>query len=363
MTAAELLCRLPIPILQAPMLGASGVEMTIAVSEAGGMGALAAGALTPDDIVEQSAAIRQRTAAPFSVNLLVVRPAAPDGATVAAAMERLRPWRERLGLEAPPTPNSFAPDFDDQFAALLRAAPPVASFAFDLLSRPQVEALQARGTLVVGTATTVAEARAWAALGVDAICAQGGEAGGHRGEFLKPGPGSLIGTMALTANIHAVVDLPVIAAGGIMNGRGVAAVLALGAAAAQMGTAFLLSDEATISAAWRDRIETVGDDPTVVTRAFTGRNARGIDNGFIRDMRQDEDHVPAYPVQNRLTRELRAAAAEAGESEMLSLWAGQGVSLARAGSAGDLVQRWWEEARAASREVHERTHGRGDLRR
>ncbi|MBI1405149.1 MAG: nitronate monooxygenase [Caulobacter sp.] len=363
MTAAELLARLPIPIIQAPMLGASGVDMAVAVSEAGGMGALAAGGLAPEDIVQQSAEIRRRTTAPFSVNLLVVRPASPDSETVAAAMERLRPWRERLNLEPPPTPDSFAPDFDDQFAALVRAAPPVASFAFDLISGPQVAALQAVGTLVVGTATTVAEARAWAALGVDAICAQGGEAGGHRGEFLKPGPGSLIGTMALVSSLRAVIDLPVIAAGGIMDGRGVAAALALGADAAQMGTAFLLSDEATISAAWRGRIQTAGDDATVVTRAFTGRNARGIENAFIRDMRPVEDEAPAYPVQNRLTRELRAAAARAGESELLSLWAGQGVSLARAGAAGDLVSRWWDEARAASREVHARTHGRDDLRR
>lgn len=345
------------------MLGASDAAMAIAVSEAGGLGALAAGGLTPEAIVEQSEAIRRRTSAPFSVNLLVVRPVAPDGQVIARAMERLRPWRERLGIEAPPAPNSFAPDFDDQFDALITAAPPVASFAFDVLRRDQIAALQAVGTLVVGTATTVAEARAWAAVGVDAICAQGGEAGGHRGEFINPGPASLIGTIALVSNMRTAIDLPVIAAGGIMDGRGVAAALALGAVAAQMGTAFLLSDEARISAAWRHRIETVGDDVTAVTRAFTGRNARGIENDYMRGMRPDEAAVPTYPVQNRLTRELRAAAAEAGDSEVLSLWAGQGVSLARGGSAGDLVRDWWDDAKAVSREVHARTHGRGGDRR
>ena len=357
MTAAELFQSLAIPIIQAPMLGASGVAMTLAVSQAGGMGSLAAGALAPEDIVEQVAGLKRETDRPFGVNLLIARAAAPDPSTVAEALERLAPWHDRLGIDLPAPPNDYAPDFDAQFAALVAAAPPLASFTFDVLSPDQVAALRAGGTLVVGTATTVAEARAWAAVGADAICAQGGEAGGHRGEFLKPGPESLIGTMALVATIRAAVDLPVIAAGGIMDGHGVAAALSLGAAAAQMGTALLLADEATISKPWRGRIEAVPDDATAVTRAFTGRNARGIENDFMRTMRPVEGEIPAYPVQNRLTRELRAAGGRLGDSEVLSLWAGQGVSLTRTGPAADLVKAWWDEAREVSAALYNRTHG------
>ncbi|HYE45664.1 MAG TPA: nitronate monooxygenase [Caulobacter sp.] len=361
MSAAEFFASLPIPIVQAPMLGASGLEMAAAVSGAGGLGSLAGGALAPEEIVEQTRAMRARTAAPFGVNLLIVRPARPDPEEVAEALERLAPWHDRLGIDLPVPPNDYAPDFDAQFAALLAAAPPLASFTFDVLEADRVAALKSAGTLVVGTATTVAEARAWAAAGADAICAQGAEAGGHRGEFLKPGPESLVGTMALVATIREAVDLPVIAAGGIMDGRGLAAALALGAAAAQMGTAFLRAEEATISAPWRRSLETAGDDPTAVTRAFTGRNARGIENRFMREMNGEE--VPAYPVQNRLTRELRAAGGRLGDAQVLSLWAGQGVSLARPGRAAELMRAWWAEAGEVSDALHARTHGRGETRR
>lgn len=357
MTAAALFAALPIPIIQAPMLGASGPAMTLAVTRAGGMGSLAAGGLAPKDIVEQVAALKAATDQPFGVNLLIVRPARPEPAAVAEALERLAPWHDRLGIDLPAPPNDYAPDFDAQFAALLHAAPPLASFTFDVLTRDQVSALQAAGTLVVGTATTAAEARAWAEAGADAICAQGAEAGGHRGEFLKPGPESLIGTMALVTTVRAAIDLPVIAAGGIMDGRGVAAALSLGAVAAQMGTAFLLTEEATISKPWRGRIETAPDDATAVTRAFTGRHARGIENDFMRTLRPVEGEVPAYPVQNRLTRDLRAAGGRLGDAEVLSLWAGQGVSLTTPGRAGDLVKAWWDEARQVSAALLLRTHG------
>jgi nitronate monooxygenase len=215
--------------------------------------------------------------------------------------------------------------------------------------------LRAAGCLVVGTATTVAEARAWQARGADAVCAQGFEAGGHRGHFMAELDASLVGTLALVATIRAAVDLPVIAAGGIMDGQGVAAVLALGAAAAQMGTAFLLADETAISGAWRGALEHAPEEATRLTRAFTGRHARGLENRFMRETRAIESDVPAYPVQNRLTQPLRAAAARAGDADLLSLWAGQGVTLAGPGRSGDLVQRWWDEAKAASRRLAART--------
>jgi len=349
MSLASLLERLPIPIVQAPMVGASDGALAAAVSRAGGLGTLAAASLAPADIAGEVAALREAAGdAPFAVNLLMAPKASPDAKTVDAALSRLAPWYARLGQAPPAAPNQFAPDFEAQLAALIAAAPPIASFAFDVLRREQVDALRAAGVLVVGTATTVAEARAWASAGADGICAQGCEAGGHRGHFLGEVEQSLVGTLALVGTIRAALDLPVIAAGGIMDGRGVAASLALGAHAAQMGTAFLLADEAVTSKPWREAIAAAPDDPTTLTRAFTGRWARGIENRFMREMRAVEREVPAYPVQNRLTQPLRAAAAAAGEADLISLWAGQGVRLAGPGSAETLVRRWWGEAKDAA---------------
>ena len=359
MSLAALLAALPIPILQAPMVGASADGLALAVSRAGGLGALAAGGLAPDEIGPAVAAMRAATDAPFSVNLLMAPEAAPDAAEIDRALERLKPWYAELGTSPPAVPNRFAPAFDAQLEALIAAAPPVASFAFSVLSEGQVEALHRVGILVVGTATTVAEARAWAEAGADGICAQGFEAGGHRGHFLEGLENSLVGTLALVATIRATVDLPVIAAGGIMDGRGVAAVLALGASAAQMGIAFLLADEAVTSTPWRRTVEAAGHDSTRLTRAFTGRHARGVENRFMRLMHGAQDEVPAYPVQNRLTQPLRAAATQADDPEMISLWAGQGVGLARPGRAEEQLRRWWAQAGDAAAEVAGRTK-RGD---
>jgi nitronate monooxygenase len=352
---ADLLDDLAIPIVQAPMVGASLDALAVAVSEAGGMGALAAAALAPADIGPTIDAVRSRTRQPFAVNLFSGPKASPAPGEVDAAIARLAPWYAELGLAPPEAPNQFAPDFDAQFAALVAAAPPVASFTFGLLDPARVRALQATGVLVVGTATTVAEARAWAEAGADGVCAQGFEAGGHRGHFLADVEGSLVGTLALVSTIRAAVDLPVIAAGGIMDGRGVAAALALGASAVQMGTAFLLADEATTPAPWRRAIGEASDDPTRLTRAFSGRHARGIENRFMRLMHGVQDDVPAYPVQNRLTQPLRAAATQADDPELLSLWAGQAVRLAQPGRAADLVRRWWAEAGEAAGAVAART--------
>ncbi|HEV2532369.1 nitronate monooxygenase [Phenylobacterium sp.] len=355
MSLADLLKTLPIPIVQAPMAGASSPEMALAVSRAGGLGSVAAAAFPPDEIGRAAALMRSGTDAPFGINLLVSTATQPDAAELDRALERLRPFYEALGAPVPERPNRFAHDFDGQFEAVVRAAPPVASFAFDMISGERIAALQAAGSYVIGTANTVAEARAWAEAGADGICAQGAEAGGHRGNFLADLDDSLVGTMALTATVIAAVDLPVIAAGGIMDGKGVAAVLALGAAAAQMGSAFLMADEAITGPLWQQAIAAAPDDPTRLTRAFSGRYARGLENRFMREMRPFEREVPPYPVQNRLTQPLRAAAAAAGDPEMVSLWAGQAVKLAGPGDAETLVRRWWSEAREAARSLAQRT--------
>jgi nitronate monooxygenase len=344
-----LLSDLSIPIIQGPMLGASGEALAIAVSKAGALGSLAAAGLAPDAIRKSAAAIRAATDRPFLVNIFILKPVDADPAVVKAAMERLAPWREAFGLPPQSIPNQWAEPFEPQFAALLEAAPPAVSFTFGILSREQVAALQARGSFVMGTATTAAEARAWAEVGADAICAQGFEAGGHRGTFLKDVSESQVGTLSLVSTVREAVDLPVVAAGGITDGKAVAAALAMGAAAAQVGTAYLLSEESMISAPWRKAIAEVGDDATRLTRAFSGRHARGIENRFMREMRAVEPEIPAYPIQNALTQELRAAAAKAGSPDALSLWAGQSVALARPGKAAEITERLWRETQDALR--------------
>jgi nitronate monooxygenase len=355
MSFGELLDRLPIPILQAPMAGASFDAMAVAVSEAGGMGNLAAAGVAPQEMQAVVDGLRARTEAPFGVNLLMAPPLRPEPAQVDAALARLGPWYAELGLPTPDHPNRFSHDFDAQLEALTRAAPPVASFSFSILTRAQVDALHRAGSYVVGTANTVAEARAWAEVGADGICAQGVEAGGHHGYFLEAIEASSIGTFALVATVRQAVDLPVIAAGGIMDGRGVAAALALGASAVQMGSALLLADEAINGPTWQKALREAPDDATRLTRAFSGRYARGLENRFVREMHDRQEDVPAYPIQNRLTQALRAAANQAGDPEMMSLWAGQAIKLAGPGAAGDLVKRWWAEAQEVAQALAQRT--------
>lgn len=354
MSLKSLLAGLPIPILQAPMAGASTPEMALAVSQAGALGSIAGAAFAADDITACAERFRAAGDAPFGINLLVNDPQPPDAAGLDAALERLRPYYDVLGEPLPERPNRFAHDFNAQFEAVLKAAPTVASFAFDLISAERIAALQAAGSYVLGTANTVAEARAWAEAGADGICAQGMEGGGHRGNFIAEIGASLIGTMALVATVRQAVDLPVVAAGGIMDGKGVAA-LALGADAAQMGTAFLLAEETIVSPVWQAAIQDAPDDPTRLTRAFSGRYARGLENRFMREMRAVEEEVPAYPVQNRLTQPLRAAAEKAGDKDFMSLWAGQAVKLAGPGKSAEMVQAWWAEAKEASRALSRRT--------
>ncbi|MCA3648497.1 MAG: nitronate monooxygenase [Methylobacterium sp.] len=347
------------PIIQSPMLGAAGEALTLAVSKVGGMGSLAAASMTPAALRAAVVKLRSETDKPFAINLFVLPPVKADAAEVRDAMARLAPWRERYGLPAQIIPNQWAEPFELQFAALLEAAPPAASFTFGILTHEQVSALKSRGTFVVGTATTVAEAKAWEAVGADAVCAQGFEAGGHRGTFLKHVGESQIGTLALLSTIREAIAAPVIAAGGITDGRAIAAALAMGAAAVQIGTAYLLAEEAATSAPWRRAIAEVADDATHLTRVFSGRYARGIENDFMREMQEFSDEIPAYPIQNALTQEMRAAAAKAGDAQALSLWAGQSVKLARPGAAAEITRQLWADAQAALRETTRHYAGEG----
>lgn len=338
-----------LPVIQAPMAGgATTPELVAAVSQAGGLGSFAAALLSPVAMRDAVARVRALTDRPFNVNLFVLDEPGPSPDELAAAQARLAPYRAALGLEPEAAvPERFCESNRAQIEALIELAPPVASFTFGVLDAATVARLHDAGSFVVGTATTVAEALAWEACGADAVCMQGAEAGGHRGTFLGDFEQSSIGLMALLPQAVAALDVPVIAAGGIMDGRGIAASLLLGAQAAQLGTAFLCCPESGIHAAWKAAILEAGDDSTRLTRVFSGRHARGIVNAFMDELRDDEAAVPAYPVQNALTGELRRAATAQGRTDFMSLWAGQGAGLARELPAAELVGVLEEELRVA----------------
>jgi nitronate monooxygenase len=330
------------PIIQAPMAGGSTTpELVAAVSNAGALGSLAAPLLAPATIVEQAKRIRELTSRPFAINLFVQPLPEPSAETVEQAAELLKPVWQQFGWDALPAPAKWCEDFAAQLEALAMARPAVASFTFGILTREQVNRLHAENIFVIGTATHVLEALAWQDAGADAVCAQGIEAGGHRGTFLGRQQDG-IGTMALVPQVVDAVRIPVIAAGGIMDGRGIAAALDLGAQAAQLGTAFLACDESGVHRAYKERLLLAAQDPekslTCLTRAFSGRYARGLVNRFIEIMQPFEDRVPPYPIQNALTGVIRGQAAKDGDADYMSVWAGQGVAAIRSMPAGELVQ-------------------------
>lgn len=328
------------PIIQAPMAGGpTTVDLVAAVSEAGGLGSFGAAYNTPEQILELSAQLKRRTSRPFGINLFapLAEPAAGDPAPMVRAVSA---YHEQLGLPPPKPPAWSGDPFEDQLAAVLDSGAALFSVTFGTLSPGAISALKERGILIAGTATTVEEAQTLERLGMDAVVAQGSEAGGHRGTFAGPFDSAMVGTMALVPQIVDAVAVPVIASGGVMDGRGVAAALALGAEAVQLGTAFLTCDEAGVAPQHKEAILSSREDSTRVTRAFSGRPARGIVNRFMTEI----DPVGArsellpFPLQNSLTRELRNAAARQGNADFLSLWAGQGVRMSRRISARGLVE-------------------------
>jgi len=340
------------PIIQAPMAGgATTVELVAAVCEAGALGFLAGAYSSPAEIHEMVRELRARTARPFGINLFapLALPDAPKN--MSRALEQISRYHAELNLPPPRVPTSASESFDDQLAAALESGAAVFSFTFGVLPARAVEAIKARAMFLMGTATTVAEARALEAAGVDAIVAQGSEAGAHRGTFASDFESAMIGTMALVPQIVDAVKIPVVASGGIMDGRGIAAALALGARAVQMGTAFLTCHEAGIPDAYKNAILAAGENDTRVTRAFSGRPARGIANRFMDQVERAPETILPFPYQNALTRALRTAAAKQGKLEFLSLWAGQGVRLARRQSATELIERLARETETVVREL------------
>lgn len=336
-----------IPIVQAPMGGGpSTPELVAAVSGAGGLGSIAAGYLTPDALRDDIRRVQSLTGRPFSVNLFA-RPGT-GGARQPGAGAQAR-LTEIAGLLGVPPPD-FAPEVPDTLEGhvdvVIAERVPIVSTTFGLLGDDQTARLRAGGARLVATAACVAEAEAAEAAGYDAVVVQGSEAGAHRGGFLHPDEPPLVGLMALVPQVADHVRLPVIASGGIMDGRGIAAALLLGAAAVQMGTAFLATDESGADERWKQALLSSDDTSTTHTRSFSGKPARGIRNHFIALMRPFEGEVAAYPIQNQITRSLRSQAKQRGDPEFMSLWSGQGGPLARRMGAADLIARLVEETNA-----------------
>ncbi|HEU5140593.1 MAG TPA: nitronate monooxygenase [Bacillales bacterium] len=340
------------PIIQAGMAGGPTTpELVAAVSNSGGLGTLGAGYMAPEAVREAIHAIRKLTDRPFGVNLFIPEPIDVDEAKIEQTNKRLDRYREELGAqqERPEAVSTEGPPFWEQLNVLVEERVPVFSCTFGVPPAEAVERLRSAGVVVLGTATTVREGGELEAAGVDAVVAQGSEAGGHRGTFAGgagAGDGSdgarfdagMVGTMALVPQLADKVSVPVVAAGGVMDGRGLAAALALGAEGAQMGTAFLTCEESGAHEKHREAVIGSTDESTVVTRAFSGKPARGIRNRMIDELEPYADEFPDYPIHNSLTKGIRSAAKRQNKPEYMSLWAGQAAGLSKRQSAAELVQ-------------------------
>jgi nitronate monooxygenase len=344
--------KISIPVVQAPMAGVSTPELAASVSNAGALGSIAVGAVNALQARAMIEEVRARTDAAFNVNVFVHASPKRDRAREASWVAALAPVFAKFSA-SPPTElqviyKSFAED-EQMLQVLVETAPPVVSFHFGLPSAASIDALKRAGCILFATATSVAEAEAAQAAGVDAVVAQGFEAGGHRGVFDPDAPDDCLGTIALTRLLVSRLRLPVIAAGGIMDGFGVKAVLDLGAVAAQLGTAFIACPESNADAAYRAALSSAAGEHTVMTRVISGRPARCLSNRFTELERSTKLLPPDYPLAYDVGKALNAAAKAAGEHGFAAQWAGQGAPLSRVLPAAVLIQTIHAEIDAGSR--------------
>src|SRR5271169_1771405 len=340
---------LRIPILMAPMASACPASLAIAVANAGGLGGCGALLMQPDAIRAWTSEVRAGTNGGFQLNIWIPDPAPKrDKAAEDAVRQFLRNWGPEVAREAG---DVKPPDFTAQCEAMLEAGPAIISSIMGLYPDHVVARMKASGIKWFATATTVSEAKAAEDAGADAIIAQGMEAGGHRGAFdATKAEARLVALFSLLPAVADAVKVPVVAAGGIGDGRGLAAALLLGASAVQVGTAFLRCPEAKIPGAWADAIGLTRPEETIITRWFSGRPARSISTAYVRASADPTAPAPApYPVQRGLTQAMRDAATKANDIERIQAWAGQSAAMARTDAAGDVVRRLWDHAQALLR--------------
>ncbi|WP_278929503.1 NAD(P)H-dependent flavin oxidoreductase [Pseudomonas qingdaonensis] len=337
-----------LPIIQAPMAGATGSAMAIAVSNAGGLGSLPCAMLTPEQIRQEIATFSQASRGPLNLNFFCHRPPAADGERAIRWKQALKPYYEEVGADfGATTPVSNRAPFDAAGCALVEdCKPAVVSFHFGLPAPELLARVKASGAKVLSSATTVEEARWLEAHGCDAIIAMGYEAGGHRGMFLSDDLTTQIGTLALVPQVADAVKVPVIAAGGIGDARGVVAAFALGASAVQLGTAYLFCPEAKVSAAHRQALHSAQASDTALTNLFTGRPARGINTRIMRELGPMSPLAPAFPLAGGALMPLRAISEPQGNSDFSNLWAGQALRLGQALPAAELTRQLAEKALA-----------------
>jgi nitronate monooxygenase len=329
------------PIVLAPMAGAMDAELAAAVSEAGGLGSLPCAMLTPAQLRDQFAKIRARTSKPVNVNFFCHTAPVLNNAREARWRDRLKPYYEELGIDpSAPVPTSNRAPFDSAFCDVIEdLKPQVVSFHFGLPAADLLRRIKSAGCHIISSATTVAEAVWLEQRGVDAVIAQGFEAGGHRGMFLTDNIAAQVGTFALVPQIADNVRVPVIAAGGIGDARGIAAAFALGASGVQIGTAYLHCHEAKISAPHRAAMQSARDDATALTNLMTGRPARGFINRLMREVGPIDDVAPEFPLAAGALAPLRAKAESAGSGDFSPMWSGQAAALGRDIAAGELTKK------------------------
>ncbi|BBK28707.1 nitronate monooxygenase [Staphylococcus arlettae] len=327
------------PIFQAGMAGSTSPELVAAVSNSGGLGIIGAGYFNAEQLEQHIQEVKMLTSRPFAVNLFVPGNQEVVTEQVMHMNAWLKPYRRAFNLEEPVLNIQEQTQFESAIEIVIAQSVPIVTFTFGVPEKDLIDKLHRHNITVVGTATSVEEAIENERAGLDMVVAQGSEAGGHRGSFLQTSGqyGALVGTMSLVPQIVDNVTIPVIAAGGIMDARGVVASLILGAEAVQMGTAFLTCIESNANDLLKNAIFNSAETDTVITKAFSGKPARGIDNEFIHNMQRYDDEIPAYPIQNELTNAIRKKAAQLGDAEMTHLWSGQTPRLAQSIAASQLM--------------------------